>query len=142
VEAGLRLAMATVFVWLGMVMAISFIEAPLKFRAPGVTVAIGLGIGRLVFRALNGCELVFAVIIAFALFTDHTSLTLDVALTVAIGGLFCQTVLLRPMLTGRTRAVLAGHEGGRSGAHFAYIAIEVIKIIALIIAGVLLTNDG
>lgn len=30
--------------WLGLVVAISFIEAPLKFRAPGVTVQIGLGI--------------------------------------------------------------------------------------------------
>jgi hypothetical protein len=27
--------------------------APLKFRPPGVTLQIGLGIGRLVFRALN-----------------------------------------------------------------------------------------
>ena len=50
-------AVAAVFVWLGMVVAISFIEAPLKFRAPGVTLPIGLGIGRLVFRALNGAEL-------------------------------------------------------------------------------------
>jgi hypothetical protein len=140
VDATQRLATATVFVWLGMVVAISFIEAPLKFRAPGVTLPIGLGIGRLVFRALNGCELVFAVVIAFALFTDHTSLTLDVALAVAIGGLFFQTVLVRPMLTRRTRAVLAGHEGGRSGAHFAYLAIELVKVIALIIAGILLTG--
>ncbi|WP_407690773.1 hypothetical protein [Saccharothrix syringae] len=42
--------------WLGMAPAISFPEAPLKFRAPGVTVAIGLGIGRIVFRALNVVE--------------------------------------------------------------------------------------
>ena len=53
-------AVAAVFVWLGMVLAISFLEAPLKFRAPGVTLPIGLGIGRLVFRALNGCEVVLA----------------------------------------------------------------------------------
>ena len=33
-------------VWLGMVLAISFLEAPLKFRAPGVTLPPGLGIGR------------------------------------------------------------------------------------------------
>ena len=31
-------AVAGVFVWLGMVLAISFLEAPLKFRAPNVTV--------------------------------------------------------------------------------------------------------
>ena len=49
-------AVAGVFVWLGMVLAISFLEAPLKFRAPNVTVQIGLGIGRLVFRALNTVE--------------------------------------------------------------------------------------
>lgn len=34
--------------WLGLVLAISFIEAPLEFRAPGVSLAVGLGIGRLV----------------------------------------------------------------------------------------------
>lgn len=37
--------------WFGMVVAISFLEAPIKFRAPGVTLAIGLGIGRKVFLA-------------------------------------------------------------------------------------------
>jgi hypothetical protein len=48
------------FVWLGMVFAISFVETPLKFRAPGITVPLGLGIGRLVFRALNATELALA----------------------------------------------------------------------------------
>ena len=57
----LALATAVTFVWLGMVTAISFVEAPLKFRAPGVTLQIGLGIGRLVFRALNIAELTLAV---------------------------------------------------------------------------------
>jgi hypothetical protein len=140
VEASTRLAAALVFVWLGMVVAISFIEAPLKFRAPGVTVPIGLGIGRLVFRALNACELVFAVVIALSLFTHEHALALNVLLIIAIGGLFFQTVLLRPMLTRRNAAVLAGEEGGRPGPHVAYVAIEVVKVIALIVAGVLLTG--
>ena len=48
------------FVWLGMVLAISFLETPLKFRAPGITLPLGLGIGRLVFRALNTAEVVLA----------------------------------------------------------------------------------
>jgi hypothetical protein len=53
-------AAAVIFVWVGLVLAISFLEAPLKFRAPGVTIPIGLGIGRLVFRALNTVEVVLA----------------------------------------------------------------------------------
>ena len=36
---------AVTFTWLGMVLAISFLEAPLKFRAPGITVPLGLLIG-------------------------------------------------------------------------------------------------
>ena len=56
VSASSSLTTAFVFVWLGMVLAISFLETPLKFRAPGVTMQIGLGIGRLVFRALNVVE--------------------------------------------------------------------------------------
>ena len=39
-------AVALVFVWLGMVLANSFVETPLKIRAPGVTLQLGLGIGR------------------------------------------------------------------------------------------------
>jgi hypothetical protein len=44
------------FLWLGMIASISFVEAPLKFRAPGVTVEIGVGIGHLVFTAINKIE--------------------------------------------------------------------------------------
>ena len=56
----LAVACAVTFVWLGMVLAISFLEAPLKFRAPEVSLRIGLGIGRLVFGALNTVEAIFA----------------------------------------------------------------------------------
>ncbi len=38
---GAAIASAVVFVWLGTVLAISFLEAPLKFRAPGVTIPSG-----------------------------------------------------------------------------------------------------
>ena len=58
-SAAAAIAVAVAFVWLGMVVAISFLEAPLKFRAPNVTLQVGLGIGRLVFRALNSVEIAF-----------------------------------------------------------------------------------
>ena len=44
--ASSAVAVAGIFVWLGMVLATSFMEAPLKFRAPGVTLQVGLAIGR------------------------------------------------------------------------------------------------
>jgi hypothetical protein len=42
-------AIAVAFVRLGAVLAT--LEAPPRFRAPGITLPLGLGIGRLVFRA-------------------------------------------------------------------------------------------
>ncbi len=136
----MKVATAVVFVWLGMVLAISFVEAPLKFRAPGVTLKVGLGIGRLVFRALNVFEYVFAIVIAFALFTNETSAYLNVALCAAVGALLVQTIAVRPLLSRRTAAVLGGDEGRRSNAHYVYVALEVVKVVALIWTGVLLVG--
>jgi hypothetical protein len=138
VHAASAVAVAAVFVWLGMVLAISFIEAPLKFQAPGVTPQIGLGIGRLVFRALNACELALAVVVlvAFALHRPTTGIAMATA--VAVVSLLAQVLVVRPRLTRRSDAVLAGGEGPRSRAHWAYIGLEVVKVAGLLIAGVLL----
>ncbi|WP_197380731.1 hypothetical protein [Mycolicibacterium mengxianglii] len=134
------LATAAVFVWLGMVLAISFLEAPLKFRAPGVTLALGLGIGRLVFRALNACEVVLAAVVLGAVLVSHQAapvLTVSLA-TAAV--LAIQLVFVRPALTRRSDQVLAGSDGPRSHAHYVYVALEMVKVVALLIAGTLLLN--
>ena len=53
-------ALLIIGIWIGMLLGISFLEAPLKFRAPNMTTSLGLGIGQLVFGALNKIELVFS----------------------------------------------------------------------------------
>ncbi|MFI8974281.1 hypothetical protein ACIGO9_15450 [Nocardia asteroides] len=128
---------AATFCWLGMVLAISFLEAPLKFRAPGVTVPIGLGIGRLVFRALNIAEALLAATILTAVLIDSPGTAATTALTVALLTLAVQVVAVRPVLTRRSDAVLAGLDVPRSHAHYAYIALEVAKTAALLTAGIL-----
>lgn len=137
-DAAPAVATAVVFVWLGMVVAISFIEAPLKFRAPGVTLQIGLGIGRLVFRALNTVELVLAVVVVACFAVQRPATAIIVAACVAILALLAQLLLVRPRLTRRSGAVLAGGEGPRSNAHWAYVGLETAKVLALLITGVLL----
>jgi hypothetical protein len=131
-------AVAVPFVWLGMVLAISFIETPLKFRAPGVTVQIGLGIGRLVFRALNAVEIVLAVALGVAVSIDEPGGSAVVASAIAILTLVVQLVLVRPRLNRRSDSVLAGANGTRSHAHLAYVVLEILKVSALVAAGVLI----
>ncbi|MFF8594282.1 hypothetical protein ACF061_23075 [Streptomyces sp. NPDC015220] len=129
-------ASAVTFVWLGMVLAISFLEAPLKFRAPGVTIPIGLGIGRLVFRALNLVESVLAVVVIVAVAAGGAP-ALVVALTAAVAVLLlAQLVFVRPRLNRRSDRVLAGEEGPRSRGHLVYVALEFAKVAALIALGI------
>lgn len=93
----MRLIAAVGFTWLGMVLAISFLEAPLKFRAPDVTVRIGLGIGRIVFRALNVVEIVFAVALVVAGAVGRVPTGLWVAVGIAAFVLLVQLLGVRPV---------------------------------------------
>ena len=135
-DAAVAVAVAAVFVWLGMVSAISFIETPLKFRAPGVTLQIGLGIGRLVFRALNTCELAVAAVVVTCFAITPPTTGIGFAAAVAVLTQLAQVLAVRPRLTRRSDAVLAGGEGPRSRAHWAYVGLEVVKVVALVIVGV------
>lgn len=140
-QTSVAIAAAATWLWLGMVLAISFIEAPLKFRAPGVTIPLGLGIGRLVFRALNAVEAVLAIVLVVALASDPVSGATETALALAVLVLVVQLVAVRPRLSRRTDAVLAHPEGvGGPGsrAHLWYVGLEVVKVGALLVSGVLL----
>lgn len=138
------------FVWFGMITAISFIETPLKFKAPGMTHALGVGIGRLVFKALNLAEAAIVVLIvgAWTQRQDLVTVPIGVLLALAILALAVQTVILRPAMAKRTRALSetalrpAGNTAVRAkvatATHIAYIASEALKVVTLPIAGILI----
>ncbi|OFE10792.1 hypothetical protein [Rhodococcus sp. 1139] len=118
--------------WLGMVAAISFLEAPIKFRAPGVSVAIGLGIGRKVFTALNAVELVLTLVLAASCIVakpDTPALTFFVLAALV---LVVQVAAIRPLLGKRSDRILAGEDLPRSKMHLVYIAFELVKVVLLV----------
>jgi hypothetical protein len=137
--------LAVPFVWFGMVLAISFVETPLKFRAPGITVPLGLGIGRLVFRALNAAELALAATLTLALLASNAD-------DVNAGGkativlitiwtlLLVQVIVLRPRLDRRVRQLIDGQNPPRSHLHLAYVAAECAKVVLLPALGILLVD--
>ncbi|MGW2570492.1 hypothetical protein [Streptomyces sp. NPDC001537] len=135
-------AAAITFVWLGMVLAISFLEAPLKFRAPGVTVPIGLGIGRLVFRALNLTEAVLAVVVVAAVAAGDPPGRVVWPVAVVAVLLLAQLLAVRPRLNRRSDRVLAGEDLPRSRHHLYYVALEAAKVAALIALGIGLLTAG
>jgi hypothetical protein len=134
-DVEVRIATAATLVWIGMLVAISFMEAPLKFRAPGLELRVGLAIGRIVFRALNVAELVWAIVLAVALGLDPQSGVIN-GLAIGVGAvLVVQLAVVRPWLNRRSNRVLSGErpaDAPRSKAHLVYVAFEVVKLAALI----------
>lgn len=138
--AALGVQIAAVFTWLGMVLAISFLEAPLKFRAPGITIPLGVGIGRLVFRALNIAEAVlWLAVLAGVLVSATDASPAQLALVVAVGvALGLGALVLRPLMDRKVRTEGSADHAPRTGLHLGYIALEVVKVGLLIALGVLL----
>ena len=125
------LLVAIPLIWCGMIAAISFIEAPLKFRVPGVTLPIGLGIGRLVFRALNRTEWVLALVWLAATFRCKAGYA-DLAISlVVIFILALQSFWLMPYLGRRADLIRDGLQPRGSSLHIYYIVGEAAKVLSL-----------
>lgn len=125
------------FLWIGFVCAISFMEAWLKFRAPGITLPLGLGIGRIVFRALNKVELVFSLSIFLNLFINKRMLVFkNLGFYVALCILLLQTFWMLPALDFRAQLYIDNAIVPPSNLHFYYVFSEIIKVIMLFIFGI------
>ena len=129
------LLLAALFVWAGMVAAISFLEAPLKFTAPHITIALGVGIGRIVFHALNKVEIgLCAVAVVSAVYLRPPG-KLALALGALAAVLLLQTFWLLPALDARAEALLNGHTPPASVLHVLYIGAEALKLLLLLGTG-------
>jgi hypothetical protein len=124
------------FIWAGCVGAISFMEAWLKFTAPGVTQTIGLSIGKVVFGALNKVELMFAVLLAIAwLYKRKMDWGTEVFYLVALTILLLQSVWLLPLLSSHIDIYLRGELPPPSNAHIHFVVLEAVKLISLLLYG-------
>ncbi len=125
------------FFWAGFVSSISFMEAWLKFQAPGVTIETGLSIGMLIFRSLNRMEWVFVFLLIFGmlpLMKRTTKKFLILAGSIVLI-LLIQTFLLLPELNERAEMIIAGNEPGKSSVHMLFGIAEVSKVLILLYLG-------
>jgi hypothetical protein len=130
-----RSAACIALIWLGMVLGISFLEAPVKFMPPSVTLEIGLDIGRYVFRAFNKVECVFALVIAILLIIIRKKNLSMVPIGLAWLSLALQTAWLLPFLETRTEVIIQGQTPAPSVSHTIYVVLEVIKAVSLAVYG-------
>ncbi len=133
------MAIASVFLWIGFVGAISFMEAWIKFRAPGITVPLGLGIGKLVFGALNMVEWVLVVLVIVDLTGAKNKIftTKNLWFFIPLILLTIQTIWLLPVLDARASIYIRTGGVGMptSYLHFYYVGMEIVKVVCLLIFG-------
>ncbi|QXP54576.1 hypothetical protein H0I25_10805 [Cellulophaga sp. HaHa_2_95] len=132
-----KYSIAITFIWVGFIGAISFMEAWLKFRAPGIDTALGLGIGQLVFSALNKVEITSAIFILVLSVAskEKNSLRLQGLFYTAVAILVLQSVWLLPALDTRANLIREGVVLGKSKLHLWYVLVEIVKTTCLILFG-------
>ncbi|WP_435262583.1 hypothetical protein [Tenacibaculum sp. nBUS_03] len=126
-----------IFIWIGFVCAISFMESWLKFLAPNITLELGLGIGKLVFTALNIMEIVFLISVSINSIVlykkENKSIHYSFLIIVLI--MLIQTSWLLPILNTRAEQIINGIILEKSNIHFIYVMLEVLKVLCLFIFG-------
>jgi hypothetical protein len=136
-----QLVIPASLIWLGLIIGISFIEAPLKFQAPGITIPLGLGIGRLVFYAVNKLELILMTIAFFSALSTNRQLKIGFLTIVILAFvLLFQSLYLLPALDERAEQVIKGLMVPASFHHQLYIILEIVKLLLLLFSGVYYTN--
>lgn len=113
--------------WCGMICAVAM-EAQLKFLAPGITRELGLGIGKIVFTALNRVECVLGILLALALFAFAGARRARIVFGLIAAILLAQTFWLIPLLIERIDLITSGQAPPASSTHLVYIALEAAKI--------------
>ncbi len=121
------------FIWIGFISAISFMESWLKFKAPGISLPLGLGIGKIVFRALNRVESFLAIIIlAGLLYSKQTAgFMAKFWFITTIVLLAIQTIWMLPALEKRAQLFINGKRPPSSKLHIWFVGMETAKVVCL-----------
>ncbi len=134
----LKIILSLIFLWLGFVGAISFMESWLKFQAEGISMEEGLSIGKLVFKALNRVEIIIALLlisVQYILRKEKRNKDL-LFLLVPFTILILQTFYLLPSLEHRANLHIQQLAVPQSWHHLIYVLLELLKISFLLYVGI------
>jgi len=130
-----KLSQAT-WVWIGLIIGVSFIATPAKFLAPSLSLPGALEVGRVTFGVFKWVEVVaFAGLLVFA-WSHLRSRTVQLCVAGIALMLIGQYVWLLPILDARVELILNGAQPPESSLHTVYILVELAKIALLILLGV------
>lgn len=98
-------------------------ESWIKFQATNITIKLGLGIGMLVFKALNIMEIAFSLIITAIFINDFKKRKIEIsyAYIIVIMIVLTQTFWLLPKLNERAVFIIQDISVQKSNMHFLFV---------------------
>ncbi len=133
---------ALCWLWIGIIIGVSFIATPAKFLAPSLSLAEALDVGRATFSVFRWIEfgLFFMLIFTIAISNIKLPNTLWPVLFFLTLALLINYAWLQPLLDSRVQLIIDGHAIPASNMHKLYIFVEFIKLTMLVGAAYLTRN--
>ncbi len=131
------LVFAISFFWFGLLLAISFIETPMKFQVPGITLPVALQLGKTMFRISTIIQMVLMVLVFLNLFLDQSKLTKTILFTSILLALILilEKFWMLPILDERANILALGKGLPPTPLHNYFIYAESFKAILLLLLG-------
>ena len=119
-------------IWAGASISANMIAAPAKFQVADLTRPVALQVGRAQFLWVGYLEMALAGIAALALVSQPPQVQALVAGAIVL--FLVQRFAVLPRLSELTDQVIAGHAAGGSHLHLTFIALELAKLLTLLMA--------
>jgi hypothetical protein len=126
---------ALIMLWAGVLIGVSFLAAPAKFNAPTLTLPVAMDVGRQEFGTLNLAEILLAVAALALAAYARVERTIWLGLAIAAAVIALQGLWLLPVLDARAEMIIQVETPPSAPWHTLYIAIEVLKLLALLALG-------
>lgn len=131
-SASAFVALALPLLWIGIVLGVSFIATPAKFKAGPMGGALALSISVVTFAWLHMAETVLAIALVLALLVSRAGRARWLLLAVAAIALILEVDWILPAFEGRTGLIPLLPRLGARQLHMAFAAFEGTKILALL----------
>lgn len=121
--------------WLGLLLGVSFLAAPVKFQAASLALPVALDVGQVTFALFSKVEWALAIATLACFVAGRPGRLEGLILTAVLAILAAQAFWLLPVLDVRLEAVVAGTPSPPSSHHMIYIATAVAKALLLFMLG-------
>ena len=125
--------------WLGLLIAVSFLETPLKFQVPGMTLPIALELGKIMFGISTNIQIVLILIMGFSCLSNKEKLNTKLIITFFLLALTLglEKFWMLPILDARADVLANGKGLPPTPLHNYFIYAEVTKVVLLVVMTIL-----